>query len=85
MTANFDRIVIEDLAVKNMMRNPELVRAISNTGFGYPGQMIEYKATLRNCDVVIADRFFPSGKTCSACDEKKDDLSLKDRIFVCDT
>ncbi len=33
---------------------------------------------------MIADRFFPSGKTYSACDEKKDDLSLKDHIFVCD-
>jgi transposase len=45
---------------------------------------IEYKAKLRNCVVVIADRFFPSSKTCSKCGAKKENLTLADRIFSCD-
>jgi len=83
LTANFDRIVIEDLNVKGMVKNHKLARAISDAGFGYLRQMIEYKAELRNCEVVIADRFFPSSKTCSNCGEKKDNLSLSDRVFSC--
>jgi hypothetical protein len=45
---------------------------------------IEYKAKLRKCVVVIADRFFPNSKTCSRCGTKKQNLTLADRIFSCD-
>ena len=38
---------------------------------------------MNECNVTIADRFYPSSKTCSSCGEKKDDLTLRDRIFVC--
>ena len=48
-------------------------------------QFIEYKAILRNCIVVIADRFFPSSKTCSNCGEVKKNLTLKDRIYNYDS
>ena len=46
--------------------------------------MIEYKAKLRNCVVIIANRFYPSSKTCSCCGKIKNDLKLADRVFVCD-
>jgi len=66
------------------MKNRKLSRAIADVGFGMLRRFIEYKAKLRNCVVVIADRFFPSSKTCSKCGAKKDNLTLADRIFSCD-
>jgi len=84
VTKTFDRIVIEDLNVKGMIKNRKLSRAISDVGFGMLRQMIEYKAKLRNCVVVIANRFFPSSKMCSSCGQIKQDLTLKDRVYNCD-
>jgi len=84
VTKTFDRIVIENLNVKGMVKNRKLSRALADVGFGMLRHFIEYKAILRNCIVVIADRFFPSSKTCSNCGEVKKILTLKDRIFECD-
>ena len=84
LTKTFDRIVLEDLNVKGMMKNRKLSRAIADVGFGMLRQFIEYKAKLRKCVVVIADRFFPSSKTCSQCGAIKQDLTLADRIYRCD-
>jgi len=84
VTKTFDRIVIEDLNVKGMIKNRKLSRAISDVGFGMLRQLIEYKAKLRNCVVVIANRFFPSSKLCSSCGQIKQDLTLKDRVYTCD-
>jgi len=84
VTKTFDRIVIEDLNVKGMIKNRKLSRAISDVGFGMLRQLIEYKAKFRNCGVVVANRFFPSSKTCSSCGQIKQDLTLKDRVYICD-
>jgi putative transposase len=84
LTRRFGTIVIEDLAVKNMVKNRSLARAISDAGFGGLRRMIEYKAALRGCHVIIADRFYPSSKTCAACGVIKDALTLADRVFQCD-
>lgn len=84
LTCHFDRIVIEDLNVKGMVKNHKLARSISDAGFGYLRQQIEYKARLRNCEIIIADRFFPSSKTCSDCGSLKKDLSLSERTYHCD-
>jgi len=84
LTKTFDRIVIENLNVKGMIKNRKLSRALADVGFGMLRRFIEYKAILRNCIVVIADRFFPSSKTCSNCGEVKKILTLKDRIYECD-
>nr|WP_242445443.1 transposase [Chromatium okenii] len=84
LTKNFDVITIEDLNVKGMLKNRKLSRAISDAGVGYLRQMIEYKAQLRNCVVVVANRFFPSSKTCSCCGKVKTNLSLADRTFTCE-
>jgi putative transposase len=45
-----------------MVKNRKLSRAIADVGWGMLRQFIEYKAKLRNCVVVIADRFFPSSQ-----------------------
>lgn len=84
LTKTFDVITIEDLNVRGMVKNRRLSRAILDAGFGYLRQMIEYKAKLRNCLVVIANRFFPSSKMCSCCGRIKEDLTLADRIYNCE-
>lgn len=84
LTSHFDRIVIEDLNVKGMVKNHKLARSISDASFGYLSQQIEYKTKLRNCKIIIADRFFPSSKTCSVCGSIKKTLSLSERSYHCD-
>ncbi|WP_353570828.1 RNA-guided endonuclease TnpB family protein [Candidatus Albibeggiatoa sp. nov. BB20] len=84
LTGHFDRIVIEDLNVKGMVKNHKLARSIIDAGFGYLRTQIQYKAKLRNCKLVIADRFFPSSKTCSNCGQVKTELCLSDRTYHCD-
>jgi len=84
LTKTFNVITIEDLNVKGMIKNRKLSRAISDAGFGQLRQMIEYKAKLRNCVVVIANRFFPSSKTCSCCGNIKENLTLAERFFNCE-
>ena len=59
-----------------MTKNHKLARAANDAGFGLLRQFIEYKAELRQCEVVIADRFFPSSKTCSTCNHKNEAVVL---------
>ena len=77
------RIVIEDLNVKGMMKNKHLSKAISKQCFYEFRRQLEYKCKLRGIELVVADRFYSSSKTCSQCGEIKKDLKLKDRIYNC--
>ena len=77
-------IVLEDLAVRNMMRNRHLAKAIQDQKFYTFRTMITYKAALRSIPVILADRFLPSSKTCHNCGCVKRNLSLSERIFSCE-
>lgn len=77
------RVVIEDLAVSNMMKNKHLSKAIAKQGFYEFKRQLEYKCKFNAIELVIADRFYPSSKTCSQCGEIKKDLKLKDRVYNC--
>ena len=77
------RIVLEDLQVKNMMKNRHLAKAIAEQKFYEFRRQIEYKSKLYGIAVVIVDKFYPSSKTCSCCGHIKKDLKLKDRTYVC--
>ena len=77
-------IVIEDLMVKGMVRNRSLARAISDAGWGEFRRMLEYKAAWYGCRIVVADRFYPSSKTCSGCGSVKGELALSERVFTCE-
>lgn len=76
-------IVLEDLNVKGMIKNRHLAKAVQDQGFYEFRRQVEYKCTWRNIQLIIADRFFPSSKTCSCCGAIKCDLTLKDRVFIC--
>lgn len=77
-------VVIEDLNVAGMLKNHCLARAISDVGFGMFRRMMEYKAPLYGCELIVADRWFPSSKTCHRCGVVKTEMSLSDRVFRCD-
>jgi putative transposase len=78
-----DVIVIEDLAVANMVRNRCLARAISDCGWGEFRRQLEYKCERYGRQLVVIDRFYPSSKTCSACGHPFAELSLSTRTWQC--
>lgn len=82
VTSNFEVIVIEDLNVAGMLRNRKLARAIADASPGELCRQIEYKAKLRGGTVIVADRFFPSTKTCSSCGSKQE-IKLSQRTYRC--
>ncbi|CAH9014909.1 RNA-guided endonuclease TnpB family protein [Vibrio phage 501E54-1] len=83
LTSSFDRIVIEDLNVSGMMKNGKLSRAVADCGFYELRRQIEYKSQWRNCEVVIADRWFASTKICSHCGNKNNDVVLGVESWTC--
>ena len=76
-------IVIEDLYVSGMLKNHRLAQAISDVGFGEFRRQLAYKAAWYGCRIVLADRWEPSSKTCSACGWVDENLRLSDRTFHC--
>jgi putative transposase len=78
-----DVIVIEDLAVRNMVANRHLARAISDCGWAEFRRQLEYKCHRYGRDLVVIDRWYPSSKTCSACGHLLAELSLSIRHWRC--
>jgi putative transposase len=78
-----DLIAIEDLAVKNMVRNRCLARAISGCGWGEFRRQLEYKCERAGRCLVVIGRWYPSSKTCSACGFLLADLPLQVRAWRC--
>jgi putative transposase len=83
LVRDHDMIVIEDLAVQNMIRNRSLAKAISDCGWGGFRQMIEYKAAKAGRHLIVIGRWYPSSKTCSACGHLLASLSLSTRTWQC--
>ena len=83
LVKNHARLVLEDLNITGMTSNRKLSRAISDAAWGELARQITYKQAWRDGQVVQADRWFPSSKTCSSCGTLRKDLTLKDRTFEC--
>ncbi len=78
-----DLIAIEDLAVRNMVRNRQLARAISDCGWGEFRRQLAYKCERYGRRLVVIDRFYPSSKACSACGYLLAKLPLSTRHWTC--
>jgi putative transposase len=76
-------IIVEALAVKNMLKNRKLARSISDAGWSSLLLKIAYKAERVGRHFVKLDRFASTSKTCSCCGHKIDDLPLKVRAWTC--
>lgn len=76
-------VVIEDLAVRNMVRNHSLARAISDASWFQLRAMLEYKCAWYGRELVTLDRWFPSSKLCGDCGAIVDRLPLNVREWTC--
>lgn len=77
-------IVLEDLNIRGILKNKHLSKSVSDSKWYEFRRQIEYKAELYGIEVVVADRFYPSSKTCHKCGHVKRDLKLSDRTYRCD-
>jgi len=84
ITTGVSIIGIESLNVQGMMRNHKLSKALADASLSEILRQIKYKSEWSGIKVVEADRFFPSSKTCSNCGLVKANLTLSDRVFICD-
>jgi putative transposase len=76
-------ICLEDLNVEGMKQNRKLARAISDVGMGEFRRQMTYKSLWNGEHLIFADRFFPSSKQCHCCGWKWEEMTLSDRLFVC--
>lgn len=76
-------IVVENLAVKNMVRNHSLAKSMSDVGWSIFQTMLKYKAEWEGKMYVEIDRFFPSSKTCHVCLNQVGSLPLDIREWTC--
>jgi putative transposase len=77
-------VVVEHLNVAGMTRNRRLARALSDSGIAELRRRLTYKTTWYGSRLVVADRFYPSSKTCSVCGWVKAKLTLAERMFHCE-
>jgi putative transposase len=77
-------VVIEDLNVVGLLKNHHLAQAIADVGFAEFRRQLTYKAAWYGCEVIVASRWEPSSKSCSACGWVKAQLPLAERVFHCE-
>ncbi len=76
-------VSVETLAVKNMMANHKLARAIADSGWGEFVRQLAYKAAWSGRSLRKIDRWFPSTQTCHVCNYRNTELKLADREWRC--
>ncbi|HSA52391.1 MAG TPA: RNA-guided endonuclease TnpB family protein, partial [Yinghuangia sp.] len=76
-------VVIEDLAVRTMVKNRSLARAISDAAWRDMRGMLEYKCAWYGRELVVVDRWFPSSRLCGACGTIREKLPLDVRAWTC--
>ena len=84
LAAEYGWVVAEDLNVAGMVRNRRLARCIAGAGFGEIRRQLGYKSAWNGGQLVLADRWYPSSKTCSGCGVVKAKLPLRTRVFRCE-
>ena len=80
----YDLIGLEDLNTKGMLANHHLAQAVSDASFFEVKRQLLYKTEQYGSYVQLIGRWFPSSKTCHVCGWVKEDLTLADRVWVCE-
>lgn len=83
LARRYETVVAEDLNVSGMLTNRRMARAIADQGFATARRMLNYKTAWNGGRLIVADRWYPSSKKCSACGTVKAKLSLAERTFIC--
>jgi putative transposase len=76
-------IVVEDLAIKNMVKNHKLALAISDASWGELVRQLVYKCEWYGRELIKIDRWFPSSKRCGNCGHVVDKMPLNIRVWEC--
>jgi putative transposase len=84
LAARYETVVAEDLNVSGMLANRTLARSVADQGFGTGRRLLGYKTTWNGGTLLLANRWYPSSKTCSACGWRKPSLTLAERTFTCE-
>ncbi|MEV8038304.1 RNA-guided endonuclease TnpB family protein [Streptomyces sp. NPDC086182] len=77
-------VVIEDLTVRNLVKNARLARAVSDAAWRELRGMLEYKCAWYGRELVVIDRWFPSSKLCGSCGTIRTKLPLNVRTWTCE-
>ena len=85
LVRSHDVVVVADLNVAGMVRNRRLARHICGLGMAELRRQLDYKTADAGVRLVVADRWFPSSKTCSVCGAVRAKLTLAQREFVCES
>ncbi|GGK72827.1 putative transposase [Sphaerisporangium melleum] len=83
LAATWGTVVVEDLNVSGMLANRRLARAVADVGMAEARRQLAYKTTWRGGRLIVADRWFPSSKTCSGCGAVKAKLAMSERTYAC--
>lgn len=83
LARSYASITIEDLNASGMLQLRSLARHVSDASFGEFRRQLEYKAAWYGTELTVADRWYPSSKTCSGCGSIDPDLALSDRTYTC--
>lgn len=76
-------IGVENLHLAGLLKNRRLARSFSDASLGTLVRLLESKVEQCGGQVIKVDRFFPSSKTCHCCGWKWEDMTLKNRVFLC--
>ena len=84
LVTNYDVIVIEDLKIKNLLKNHHLANSISSVSWYTFTEMLRYKSLFYGKTLIKVDSFFPSSQLCSTCHFKNTNVkNLKVRVWKC--
>jgi putative transposase len=83
LAAVYGTIVVEDLHVAGMVRNRRLARHVADASFAEIRRQLAYKTQWHGGNLIVADRWFASSKTCSGCGAVKAKLALSERTYCC--
>jgi IS605 OrfB family transposase len=84
LAGEYGTIVVEDLNVAGMLANRRLARHVADAGFAELRRQLAYKTGWNGGRLLIADRWYPSSKTCSGCGAVKAKLALSERAYHCE-
>ncbi|MEV4545955.1 IS607 family element RNA-guided endonuclease TnpB [Micromonospora echinaurantiaca] len=83
LAREYGTVVVEDLNVAGMLANRRLARHIADAGFAEIRRQLAYKTEWNGGRLLVADRWYPSSKTCSGCGAAKAKLALSEREYHC--
>lgn len=80
----YDAVCVENLNMKGLSQSLHFGKSVMDNGYGAFLMKLEYKLEQNGKKLVRIDRFYPSSKQCSCCGRIKKELSLSERIYLCE-